>query len=92
MESKVEYHIPTKLSDLTEEQKQKVFNWIDKRIVRKKYICHTRTAYGLKHRLQHDTGVYVTSLIFKESMVSKGFKSKEISEKNWCFNISEKLK
>ena len=92
MEYIEKYHIPTKLSDLTEEQKQKVLNWIDKRIEKKKYICHTRTAYGLKHRLQHDTGIYITSTAFKEAMLDKGFKAKEISEENWCFNISEKLR
>lgn len=38
MEYIEKYHIPTKLSDITEEQKQKVLDWIDERIIKKKYI------------------------------------------------------
>lgn len=87
-----EYHLPTKLSDLTEEQKQKVLNWIDEKIEKKKYICYRRTAYGLKHRLKHDVGVYVTTGVFRDAMVAKGFRVKKISKEDYCFNISKYLR
>lgn len=85
-----DYYIPTKLSDLTEEQKQKLFNWIDERIIEKQHICYSRTAYGLKHIFKRDTGIYITTWVFKEAMINKGFKAKQISKENWCFNIKFK--
>lgn len=89
----IENHcIPTKLSDLNEKQKNILFNWVDERLVKAKNICYTRTAYGLKHRFNTETGIYVTSRMFKDAMLQKGYKSKQVSQENWCFNISKILK
>ena len=92
MEYIEKYHIPTKLSDLTEEQRQILFDWIDKNLTKTRNICYTRTAYGLKHILKKDTGIYITTCEFRDAMIQKGFKVKQVSKENYCFNISKHLR
>lgn len=84
--------IPDKLMDLTEEQRQILFDWINKRLTKTKNTCYTRTAYGLKHLFESETGIYITSWIFRDAMKAKGFKVKQVSKENYCFNISKHLR
>lgn len=80
------------LMDLTEEQRNIVFNWIENRLTKIRNVCYTRTAYGLKHLLETETGIYITTEMFRDAMLRKGFKSKRVSKENYCFNISKHLK
>lgn len=86
------YYISTELIDLTEEQKEKLFDWINKNLVKTKKIYHGHTAYGMKHYFHHDTGIYITTWVFRDAMQELGFRVKQISKENYCFNISKHFK
>lgn len=91
MDSGIGY-VPDKLMDLTEEQRQILFGWIDRRLTKTRNICYTRTAYGLKHLFKSETGIYITTCGFRDAMVRKGFKAKRVSKENYCFNVSKNLR
>ena len=51
---------------------------------------YRHTSYGLKHYLEHDTGIYVTNNAFKDAMLICGFEPADPHELNWHYCISEK--
>lgn len=48
-----------------------------------------RTSYGIKHCLQHDTGLYMGNNAFKEAMLLCGFAPVDSSELNWSYCVGE---
>ena len=79
------------ITDRPEDVIEKVFAWIESNcIMTKKPNRNSMTSYGLKHVLDHDTGIYVTNNEFKDAMMLCGFVPSDPNELNWYFNISKK--
>lgn len=78
------------LSDEPEEIQQEVLEWIRTGFTPRKTFLEERTDYGLKHILQRDTGIYLTSNQFKDAMLIAGFEPKDRGAFRWVFGISKK--
>lgn len=62
-----------------------VDGWIRKNIRTGKKVLHGHTSYGMKHLLEHDTGIYLTNNEFKDAMLLAGFQPVNPKELNWDF-------
>lgn len=51
---------------------------------------YDKTSYGLKHILEHDTGIYLTNNEFKDAMLICGYEPVNPQELNWTYCISKK--
>jgi hypothetical protein len=75
---------------LTEEEKAIVSMWICDRIepeMKKLKPEQRRNSYGLKHRLERETGLYVTNGQFKGGMKEAGYKAFDVDWINWTYEI-----
>ena len=52
-----------------------VDGWIRKNIRAGKKVLQGHTSYGMKHLLEHDTGVYLTNNEFKDAMLLAGYRA-----------------
>lgn len=64
-----------------------VSGWIRENIRTGKKILHGRTSYGMKHLLEHDTGIYLTNNEFKDAMMMAGHSPVNPGELNWRYRI-----
>lgn len=78
------------LSDVPEDVQKIVMDWIMNNIRPRKSPLYGRTSYGLKHYLDHDTGVYLTNNQFKDAMMIAGYMPVNPNELNWEYRISKK--
>ena len=62
--------------------------WIGVNLEKSRKINQRRSAYGLKHIFEYETGVYVTNGLFIAAMLHCGF-SMERSGPNALFNVRE---
>jgi hypothetical protein len=79
------------ITDESEEVQDRVFEWIRNNIVPRKYVNHDHTSYGLKHRLEHDTGIYLSNNAFKDAMMQCGYMPEDPGALNWKFRFSDRL-
>ena len=78
------------ITNRSEEVIEKVYDWIKKGFIKRKtpnYDC--KTSYGLKHILEHDTGIYLSNNEFKDAMLMCGFVPADPDELNWRYCISQ---
>ena len=61
--------------------------WIRENIRKARAIYMRRTSYGLKHVLEHDTGIYLTNNEFKDAMLLAGYLPVDASKLNWHYKI-----
>ena len=66
---------------------QTVGKWIKNNIEHADSILEDCTSYGLKHLLEHDTGVYLTNNEFKDAMLLAGFEPVDPDVLNWEYRI-----
>lgn len=78
------------LSDVPENVQGVVLQWIANNLYQRKTPLYGFTSYGLKHRLKHDTGVYLTNNQFKDAMMVAGFKPVNPKTLNWEYCISRR--
>ena len=71
------------ITDHGDEVKKAVDGWIGKNIRTAKKILRGRTSYGMKHILEHDTGIYLTNNEFKDAMLLAGYSPVNPGELNW---------
>ena len=64
-----------------------VSEWIKNNIRPAKKILQGRTSYGMKHILEHDTGIYLTNNEFKDAMMLAGYNPVSPNELNWRYRI-----
>ena len=64
-----------------------VMKWIKENVRRSRKILYGRTSYGIKHKLQHDTGIYLTNNEFKDAMMYMGYYPVNPDELNWRYRI-----
>ena len=64
--------------------------WIQRNLAPKKSANQTHSSYGIKHLLQHDTGVYLTNGEFKDAMIKSGYDPINPNDQNWYFRLSER--
>lgn len=74
-------------ADLPEADQALARVWIMAFMVPSKGECD-RTSYGLKHLLEHDTGVYMTNNQFKDLMLTMHHAPIDPDELNWRFRVS----
>lgn len=67
-----------------------IIDWIRQNLMPRKTPLTTRSSYGLKHLLEHDTGIYLTNNEFKDAMMMCGFQPVNPNELNWCYCISKR--
>lgn len=78
------------LTDLPEEEQKLVLEWIRDKIRPIKGVNIHHSSYGMKHILEHDTGIYLTNNQFKHAMLISGHEPDNARRLNWLFRISEK--
>lgn len=76
-------------SDLTQEQRDKALEWVEKYCKEAKTLNQNHTSYGLKDILSAYTGFYMTNNQFKDLMLLCGYHPKDEYEQNWEFYIRE---
>lgn len=81
---------PSAFESLPNDIKDKVVEWCKRNFTMVNGFNVKQSSYGLKHIYERVEGTYLTNGQFKGAMILAGFKCKDISEKNWHFNISEK--
>ena len=64
-----------------------VSEWIKNNIRPAKKILQGHTSYGMKHLLEHDTGIYLTNNEFKDAMMLAGYSPVSPNELNWRYRI-----
>lgn len=86
-----EGHVDDKLiTNLSDDEQKLVLDWIRVSFMPIKTVNKRHTSYGLKHLLQHETGLYLTNNQFKHAMLLSGYYPEKAGDLNWCFRISEK--
>lgn len=75
------------ITDKSADAIEAVSSWIRENIRPARKILQGRTSYGLKHALEHDTGVYLTNNEFKDALFLAGFKPVREDELNWRYRI-----
>lgn len=63
--------------------------WIMLNLRHIKSFNEYRTSYGLKHCLEHDTGLYMGNNAFKEAMLLCGFVPFNAYSLNWVYRVGE---
>ena len=76
------------LTDLPAEDQEAVLNWIKENIRPRKRKLEGRSSYGIKHILEHDTGIYTTNNQFKHAMLLCGYGPVDAHKLNWNYRIS----
>lgn len=62
-----------RFSDLDDETKSMVVEWITSNLKKRKTINRYKTVYWIKHALQSQTGIYLTESQFAEALLICGF-------------------
>lgn len=78
-----EFNDPIAYDQLDTEIRIALDNWIATTPI--KVLCNTSTSYGLKHKFQDATGIYVTNGQFKGAMLANGYEPYNRALKNWRF-------
>lgn len=77
-------------TDLAPEEQRVVLDWIRRNLKPRKTALMTRSSYGLKHLLEHDTKIYMTNNQFKDAMLACGFYPVDERQLNWNYCISKR--
>lgn len=77
----------TLVTDLNAKEQSEISEWIKRNIRPARKVLQGRTSYGLKHVLEHDTGIYLTNNQFKDAMLSAGYTPVNPNELNWRYRI-----
>lgn len=64
--------------------------WIKNNLFPIKGNSNIENSYGLKHKFQHATGIYMFNGEFKHAMSEAGFEPINENDKNWRYRISRK--
>lgn len=64
--------------------------WIKENLFPIKSRSNIESSYGLKHRFEFATGLYMNNAEFKYAMREAGFEPLDENEKNWCYKISRR--
>lgn len=75
------------ITEHKEEEIRAVSDWIMSNIIPADSVLYGYTSYGIKHILQHDTGIYLTNNEFKDAMLLAGFTPVNPRELNWRYRI-----
>jgi len=78
------------ITDRPQEEMETAMQWIANNIVPRKSPMLDRTSYGIKHILEHDTGLYLTNNEFKDAMLLSGYEPVDPDALNWSYCISKK--
>ncbi len=78
------------ITERPEEEMETAMRWIAENIRPRKTPLPERTSYGMKHILQHDTGLYLTNNEFKDAMLLSGYEPVDPDELNCSYRISKK--
>lgn len=77
------------ITDLTLEEQEIISNWINDYLIPRESVNKELTSYSIKHKLEADTGIYLTNNQFKDAMLMEGYKPSNPNALNWTFGISK---
>ena len=77
-------------TDLASEEQRIVLDWIRRNLRPRKTPLMTRSSYGLKHLLEHDTKIYMTNNQFKDAMLACSLNPVDEHQLNWNYCISKR--
>lgn len=75
------------ITDRSDDVKNAVDEWIRQNVRAAGIVLSGRTSYGMKHLLEHDTGIYLTNNEFKDAMMLAGYSPVNPRELNWRYRI-----
>ena len=75
------------ISDKTLDDLFTIAKWIKDNIRPSRTILKYHTSYGLKHILEHDTGLHLTNNEFKDALLLAGYAPVNPNELNWRYRI-----
>lgn len=78
------------ITGCSDDEVQLVLEWIKSSIIPRKTPNLNQSSYGLKHRMEKETGLYTTNNQFKDAMLMCGFHPVNERAINWTYCISEK--
>lgn len=78
------------ISSRPKEIQEKTFAWIRQSLVPRKTVLKDTTSYGLKHKFENETGIYLTNNEFKDAMMECGYEPYDPNELNWYYCLSKK--
>lgn len=78
------------ISSKPKDVQETIFAWINQNLVPRKTVLRSTTSYGLKHKLERDTDIYLTNNEFKDAMMECGYMPHNPNELNWHYCISKK--
>lgn len=78
------------ITELDEAEIQLAVEWIKNNIIPRKTPNPDHSSYGLKHRMEEETGLYTTNNQFKDAMLMCGFHPDNETALNWTYCISAK--
>lgn len=78
------------VDDLPVEVRENVLAWVRQSVLPSSYVNPHRTSYGIKHLLQHETGIYLTNNQFKDAMLLCGFLPANRTKIDWEYRIKER--
>lgn len=81
---------PEQYHKVPEETRKRAKEWILNNI-RPYRMTNSRTSYGIKHILQHDTGIYLTDGEFKGAMLAAGYAPINPDEDEWRFRVQVRI-
>ena len=75
---------------LSAETREKTLAWIASNILPSKKFKHAGkvTSYNYKHRMEEDSGLYITNGSFKGAMLASGYMPYDSAELSWEFKAS----
>lgn len=56
---------------LEEEEQEKALKWVAENMKPANTVNNSHSSYGLKHDLEHDTGIYMTNNQFKDMILTR---------------------
>ena len=78
---------PAEYASLSKEELLKAVNWCKNNFISGANQLKDYTSYGLKHVLEEDINLYLSNGQFKAVMLLAGFKTTNVENLNWTFNI-----
>lgn len=79
---------PEMYEELSSEVKASLATWIAENLTLRKTANFNHSSYGLKHRFEHDTSLYVYNGAFKGAMQAAGYVAVDSTEQNWHYKIT----
>ncbi|GAB2553475.1 hypothetical protein [Gracilibacillus alcaliphilus] len=91
MKLEPDLNCPNHYEELTVEQQRILQDWIYVNFETSERFHLINASNNLKNLFENSPeGFYITNGQFKGAMINAGYKVKDETERNWCFNVSKR--